>query len=138
MIDYDTFAGLRLSQFANPEEIRELSYWEFMEELWIGEAVGFTEWLRRKTAPDRLGALSLDLRDFPRSSEVLELLELPLSRGMELDAAIRVLGKPIRSIEWSSDRRSYEFLYPRDRPYFLDCTFTDGEGLHHVVVMTRA
>jgi hypothetical protein len=95
-ISWGDFATLRLSQFIPAAEINALRDWEFMDLRWIGEAVGFTEWLRRKDDPNVLRSIALDLDALDASvvDAVLERLNLPLHAGMTRKRLVRLLGEP--------------------------------------------
>ena len=61
MLSYDEFGRLRLADFMDPDDIREEDNWEYMDRIWIGEASGFTEFLRLKEKPDELRVMALHL-----------------------------------------------------------------------------
>src|SRR6516165_5206795 len=85
LIPYERFGKLRLSQFFpdrkvvnDPKDrgkgkrfvqndITELEDWEFMDRVWVGEAIGFTEWLRLQDDPKVLRSISLHLAELPKS-----------------------------------------------------------------------
>lgn len=96
MISHEEFAVLRLAQFLPAEEIQTLNDWEFLDRIWIGEARGFSEWLRLADEPDVLRSLSLDFDEFPAACthRVLGTIGLPVRAGMRLDDLRRVLGEP--------------------------------------------
>jgi hypothetical protein len=73
MISHARFGALRLAQFLPDAEIAELENWEFMYHVWLGEAVGFSEWLRLENDPGVLRSLAIDFTDFPEhaAAEVL-------------------------------------------------------------------
>ena len=114
----------------------ELQDWRYGERDWIGEAVGFTEWLRPASDPDSLGSLSLALTELPPriSQAVMHRMGLSLEAGMTLDDLGAILGAPVGGHQYDADRRSYEFVAGiRDR-YRVGCTIQDGDGLVHVVI----
>jgi hypothetical protein len=61
MISHDRFGALRLAHFLPDAQIAELRDWEFMEHLWSGEAIGFSEWLRLENEPDVLRSLAYEV-----------------------------------------------------------------------------
>jgi hypothetical protein len=62
LIPYDEFARLRLAQFyPDASELVPLENWEFMGGVWVGEADGFTEFLRPEDRPNELGSIEIDL-----------------------------------------------------------------------------
>lgn len=140
LIPHEQFGRLRLVDFA-PEaaEVVELEDWEYLDRLWIGEAIGFSEWLRPVEKPDVLGALSLDLSDLPyeMSQKVFTVLHSPLSRGMDYNQVVSVLGEPTHSHQFTSGQRSYEFRCGSQWPYAIDCTIRDEDGLSSVTIVAE-
>src|SRR6516162_9783919 len=65
MISHVGFGKLRLAQFRPDAEIAELENWEFMDHLWVGEAVGYSEWLRLVDKSETLRSLAIDFSEFP-------------------------------------------------------------------------
>ena len=137
MITHTDFKKLRLNQFFPELEVTKLENWEFMENLWVGEAIGFSEWLCLETTPNELGSISLDLSELPEngSKEVLENLGLPLKKGMKITEIENILGEPNDKYQFTEDRKSYEFLYKNDEPYSVSCTVLNDGGLSYIVVM---
>ena len=136
MITHQDFRRLRLRDFA--EDVVDLDNWQFMGRQWIGEAVGFTEWLRPHDDPERLGSLALDLVDLPSevALSVLKHLGLPLRPGMTYPEVVAELGSPIKSQQFQPDRRSYYFELGSDDRYSLSCTVHEQDGLIYLVVMS--
>lgn len=140
LITHQQFGRLRLTDFAPATaEIFELEDWEYLDQMWIGEAIGFTEWLRPVEKPDVLGALSLDLSDLPAemSEKVFSALQLPLSRGMTYNQVVSVLGEPIQSHQFTSGQTSYDFRCGSNWQYEIGCTIRDENGLSYVTVVAR-
>jgi hypothetical protein len=138
MIAYADFSRLRLSDFVrDPDDVADLSDWEFMEHLWVGEAWGLTEWLRLAEEPDVLRSLSLDLPTLPDSftGRVLDALDLPLHYGMSLSEIVRHLGEPTDVLRFGRDRTTYEFRVGDGDVYDLSCTVHHRDGLIYLVVM---
>lgn len=138
LIPHEVFGRLRLADFApRPKDVVALEGWEFLERSWVGEAVGFTEWLRPVEEPDVLGALSLHLADLPVevSRNVFDVLRLPLARGIGYDEVVSELGKPANSHEFMSGQASYEFRCGARWPYLVDCTIRDRGGVSYVTVV---
>lgn len=69
-------AKLRLAQFRPDAEVAELDNWEFMGRIWVGEAVGCSEWLRLEVTPETLRSLAIDFSEFPEqdAAEVLRTM----------------------------------------------------------------
>lgn len=133
MLSYRDFSCMRLSDFVR--DPAPLDDWEFMGRLWVGEALGFTEWLCPAEKPTELGSLSVDLVAFEHWEDVLRRLQLPLKKGMRLTDVQQVLGRPTRRIEWEPTRFDAEFIYPPSQPYWISCTFRDADGLIYLTIM---
>lgn len=54
MITPADFGRLRLKEFLPVAELHQLADWHFMEDVWLGEALGFTEFLRLEREPEVL------------------------------------------------------------------------------------
>jgi hypothetical protein len=157
LISYEQFGKMRLSKlFPNLtvvndpndpsagrrftfEVIVEKDYWEFMDEIWVGEAIGFNEWLRLKKEPEILRSISLDFSTFPESvlKTVLNQLGLPLRNGMNFKQISELLGKPHKTFEFTKDRKSFEFICGEKDKYIIDCTIHGDQGLIYLVVLRQ-
>lgn len=137
MIPHGQFGKLRLGQFRPDTEIVELADWEFMDAVWVGEAVGFSEWLRLKVEPDVLRSLAIDFNEFPvaAAEEVLQTIELPIRVGMRLEELREVLGEPVERLRFVKDRITYEFRVAGPPRYDVSCTVLNKGGLSYLVVM---
>jgi hypothetical protein len=139
MISHDRFGALRLCQFLPDAEIVKLENWEFMERVWIGEALGFSEWLRLEADPELLRSLALDFGDFPEQAakEVLRTIDLPVSAGMTVDRLRDLFGEPKRELRFArvNDRATYEFVSASSPHYNVSCTVLHDGGLTYLVVM---
>jgi hypothetical protein len=137
MIAHARFGVLRLAQFLPHAEIAELENWEFMDHLWLGEAVGFSEWLRLECEPEVLRSLALDFSEFPEqaSAEVLQTIKLPVQRGMTIAQLQKLLGKPAKVLRFAEDRVTYEFVMRGPPRYDVSCTVLNDGGLTYLVVM---
>ena len=135
MIPLVAFRRLRLRQFVVDEPV-PLSDWEFLNRTWVGEALGFTEWLRPAEEPESLGALSIDLAEVPSecSAAVLSRLELPLAPGMTLGQISALLGPPLREETFQSDRTTFYFVTGEADRYTISCTVREPGGLIYLVV----
>ena len=138
MITHRDFHQLRLRSFV--DDVVELQDWQFMGREWIGEANGFTEWLRPVDDPSRLGSLALDLAQLDEvvAGEILDQLGLALRLGMTLTEVVGVLGDQIDTQQFVPDRRSYDFHVDSPDGYSVSCTIKDDDGLIYVVVMADA
>ena len=87
IVSHEDLGRLRFGQFLPGDEIRTLSNWEYMDEIWVAEAFGFTELLRPARRPDVVRSAALDLAALPDDAQdaLWAALQLPLRRGMSLD-----------------------------------------------------
>lgn len=139
MISHADFGKMRLSDFVAAKKIVPLANWEFDDRTWLGEAVGFSEWLRLESNPEKLGSIALG-EELPRSvwAKVLERLGLPLNFGMgraEIEAA---LGKPQEELRYTTDRVSIEYSVGGGGQYRVSCTIHNEQGLMYLVVTIPA
>jgi len=137
MISHERFGELRLAHFLPHVELAELSSWLFMNRTWLGEALGFSEWLRLETEPEVLRSLALDFSDFPESaaSSVLKTLELPVRPGMQAADLRSILGDPVEEQRYVADRISYEYIVEGPPKFSVSCTVLERGGLTYLVVM---
>ena len=138
MITHHEFRRLRLRHFI--EDVIDLFDWQFEGRAWVGEAVGFSEWLRPIEDPEALGSMALDLSamSVDVGQEILDHIRLPLRAGMVLGAVTDLLGDPLGCEVFVSDRRSYEFRCGAPDAYAVSCTIHDNDGLTYVVVTPAA
>lgn len=109
-----------------------------MNRVWIGEAIGFSEWLCPEDQPNQLQSLALDVLELPSEgcNEVLRALDLRIRAGVSVDQIYTVLGTPRDTYEFVPDRKSYEFDYGDGDKYLVSCTVRNEGGLSYLVVMT--
>jgi hypothetical protein len=121
MLTHNEFQKLRLSQFVDAREITELVDWEFLGHEWVGEAIGFTEWLRPRSSPDLLGSIALDLGELPTqvAEACLSCIGLPLRRHMTRSQLVDLFGEPLRTFRFLEDRATHEFRIDTTDPYVL-------------------
>jgi hypothetical protein len=90
---HDAFGQLRLADFVRPDDLVPLRNWEYLERIWVGEAWGFTAWLRLESDPEVTRSVELALPALPASTAktMLAALGLPLRYGMsrEVDCTIQ-------------------------------------------------
>ena len=66
LIPYTVFGRLRLADFLpTSAEVETLTDWEYMDDVWVGDAFGFTEFLRLDEDPDVDRSVALDLAELP-------------------------------------------------------------------------
>lgn len=137
MIGYERFAKLRLKQFLPAARLTRLRDWEYEDRTWVGEADGFSEWLRLADDAEHLRSLALDFTRFPprAARRVLAALDLPLRDGMTVTELASVLGRPRKTLRFVPDRRSYEFMTGGKEPFRISCTVLAQGGLTYLGVM---
>jgi hypothetical protein len=139
MISHSQFGKLRLAQFLpDREQIATLEGWEFMDRRWVGEALGFSEWLRLEREPKVLRSLAIDFATFPKraAAAVLQAIDLPVRAGMGSSDLQALFGKPSKELRFVKDRVSYEFTVPGSPQYDVSCTVLNDGGLSYLVVTT--
>ncbi len=140
MISYDNFYKLKLEDFiVNKEEIETVSNWEFMNAIWHGESVGFTEWLQlSKEAKEK--SISLDLNDLTDASihKICSTLMLPITKGMTKEDVVKLFGMPKNVESFVSDRVTYEYIIGTTEKYYVALTIADDEGLIYLVLMNHS
>jgi len=137
MISHDRFGVLRLASFLPHAQIVELRDWEFMERRWVGETIGFSEWLRLEGEPNVLRSLAIDFGKLPNSAveEILRAIDLPIHGGMSFEQLRTILGEPYETQRFVADRATYEFFSQEPHPYEVSCTVLNEGGLVYLVVM---
>ena len=139
LIPHREFGCLRLADFApSVADVVEVRDWEFMEDRWVGEALGaFTEFLRLEEDPDIVRAVSLDFAELSSklAAAILAALRLPLRPGMALADLEARLGPSVRSEAFVPDRGTYEFRCGTAEPYVVSCTVHEAAGLVYLTVM---
>lgn len=138
-ISWEELATLRLSDFVPAKLIRELQDWEFMDRLWVGEATGFTEWLRLADDPEVLRSMALDLVGLESGTvdAILKRLGLPLHPAMTRDQLKSTLGEPasVKVFPGAKERETLTYPAPPSGGYRLSCTVQKTAGLTYLVVM---
>jgi hypothetical protein len=140
MITHHALAPLRLKDFLpQTAEIEAVDGWEFMDQVWMGEVYGFTEWLRLRDDPQVLRSVSLDLAylDQEVADRILETLQLPLEYGMELAEVNDVLGPPAGQLPLVPERITYEYLAGDREKYYISATIDHQDGLVYLVVIAK-
>ena len=137
VIGHEPFRRLRLSQFLPAKKITPLADWEYQGRLWVGEAHGFSEWLRLQKDPENLGSLAIDFGTFPvgAAKRVLATLGLRLHKGMTATEIAAVLGRPRTTERFVPDRRTFEFVTGGKEPFRVSCTVLENGGLTYLGVM---
>ena len=142
IINYKEFEQLRISEFgSNKNEINNLTDWEFMEDLWIGESIFFSEWLRLESKPELTKSISVNFSDFSEQqiSKILEKLKLPLKKGMKIKETEKIFGNPLKTYSFIENNISYEYLIGIENlnEYYLSLTIEMDNGLSYFVMMNH-
>ncbi|MCT2587924.1 hypothetical protein [Actinophytocola gossypii] len=137
-ISHDLFGRLRLADFLPPGTVERLDGWEYLDRYWIGEACGFTEWLRIESEPEEVRSIALDLAELPAgaSAAMLATLRLPLRAGMTLPEITTVLGQPEHTEVFVPDRANHDFQVDTVGSYTVGCTVHEDDGLIYLTVHT--
>jgi hypothetical protein len=140
MITHHELAPLRLKDFLpQTDRIEAVDGWEFMDNVWLGEVYGFTEWLRLREDSEVLRLVSLDLADLDQevADRILSILQLPLEYGMEPDEVNQVLGAPAGQVQPVPHRITYEYLLGNRDKYYISATIDQLDGLVYLVVIAK-
>ncbi|MFD4209835.1 hypothetical protein ACFWRG_28005 [Micromonospora tulbaghiae] len=135
-ISHDAFGRLRLAQFLTVEDLEELRGWEYLGRRWVGEASGFTEWLRLESAPGVTRSVAIDLAALPKSTaqRMIDALGLPLRAGLDQQDITGVFGRPTDTERFVRDRVTLVFHVGAADPYELSCTVHEEHGLIHLTM----
>ncbi|MEU5830990.1 hypothetical protein [Micromonospora tulbaghiae] len=135
-ISHDAFGQLRLAQFLAVEDLEELRAWEYLGRRWVGEAAGFTEWLRLESAPGVTRSVAIDLAALPEATaqRMIDALGLPLRAGMDQQHITGVFGRPTDTERFVRDRVTLVFHVGAADPYELSCTVHEEHGLIHLTM----
>jgi hypothetical protein len=137
MITYREFEKLRLESFVtNPKEIRRLKNFEFMDKLWTGQAIGFTEWLQTGRLVKSTESISVDFDGLSKEevNNILSTLDIDIKRGMEQRQVLELFGKPNKILTFVEDRKTFEYLIGKEEKYYLSLTVHNSEGLIYFVL----
>jgi hypothetical protein len=137
LIPYAVFGRLRLADFVSAK-LEERAGWEYMDDLWVGEGLGFTEFLRLAEDPEVVRSIALDLADLPPASSaaVLGAIGLPLAPGVPAEEVTARLGTPDSVERYVGDRVTYCFTCGSVDQYAVTCTVHETAGLIYVTVLT--
>lgn len=138
-ISYDHFYKLKLGDFIpNKEEIETIEEWEFMNSIWHGECLGFSEWLYHNDEPN-VRSISLDFSDLSNATinEIASSLNLEITKGMSKEEIVKTFGHPQNEVSYTSDRTTYEYIIGSAYKYYLSLTIDNEEGLDYLVLMNQ-
>lgn len=135
-LPHDAFGRLRLADFMAAEHLEQLRGWEYLERCWIGEAWGFTEWLRLESAPEVTRSVAIDLVALPESTaqNMIDALRLPLRAGLNQQEITGILGEPTDTEGFVRDRVTLVFRIGAAEPYELGCTVHEEQGLIYLTM----
>lgn len=139
LISQEKFEALRLFNFVQNYTTRK--NWEYMGALWIGEAVGFTEWLRPVSEPKKTQSISIDLEGLNEETvwKVFEFLGLELEKGMTEEEIKTDFGHHFEQENLQIDRRTLNYIIGSgNNEYYLSLTITNETGLVYVNLMNYA
>lgn len=110
-----------------------------MGDMRIGEAIGFTEWLRLVREPDITQSISLDLDELPTEiyENVFDVLGLPLDLGMYEDKLESLIGTAVEEESYADDRKSLVYLVRMDEKFYISSTIKHEGGLIYFVIMNH-
>jgi hypothetical protein len=138
MISNEDFSKLRLRDFFPDLEPVPLKDWEYEGRIWVGEAIGFTEWLYPEETPTILGSIALYMPELPKAGldNLLSRLSLPLSTGMSCEQVFGVFGSPTKTYAFAEDRSTYEFRACNGGSYLVSCTIKNEGGLCYLTMLS--
>jgi hypothetical protein len=131
MIPHRRFHSLRFSDFAPRSRIIPLKGWEYLDRYWVGEAIGFSAFLRLEDDPDKTRCISVDFAMLPKKirEAIFAKLDLSLEKGQDLKSLVDLFGKPKQRLVFVEDRTTYEFVHKAPDPYGISCTVLKNGGL---------
>lgn len=149
LISYSKFAELRLADFlpeypvtdstddpgkANRfkgDQIVLTDRWAYRERTWVGELLGFTQFLRLKRDPDVLRCISIDFEPISLriAKKIISILGVAVRNHMTRKDLIFSLGQPRKIETFVPDRKSYEWVVGKPDSYHLSATVHESNGL---------
>ena len=140
IISYENFYNLKLADFIeNKEEIETLYDWEFMNAIWHGESIGFSEWLQLSDEPKEK-SISLDLCGLSEVSinKISSALKLNIVNGLTKEDIVTTFGFPKNTESYANDRVTLEYIIGSTEKYYVSFTITNEKGLIYLVVMNHS
>jgi len=136
MISHNDFHSLKLKNFYARTDIEIVSSYEYMDELWCGETLGFTAFLALKNDPSNTRCLTLDL-SYPEGqlySDIFAQIGLKLRAGLSSVELESMYGNANEIFQFQNDRLTYEYHLEGINPYSLSCTVHNSKGLIFVTI----
>ena len=137
MISHEEFGRLRLTGFLEPEHVSPLEDWRYEDADWVGDAHGFSEWLRLAEHAEVTGSIALDFSSLPAeaATKVMVAIELPVRPGMTFSEITEVLGEPTETMAFVKDRKTYGCTTGDVDTFIVSCTVLDSGGLSYLTIM---
>jgi hypothetical protein len=139
LLPHNELGRLRMGHFLGSPRDIGVDSWAYLDELWVGESLGFTEFLRPRAQPHVVRCVGIALTELPThvGRQILAALKLPLHTGMTLSQLVHALGEPASAHSFIDDRITLEFAVGERWPYLVECTALDDGGLIYVVLRAR-
>lgn len=140
IIDYNDFGKLRLSEiWPENKDIGKVDDFEFMNNFWVGEIYGFTQFLQLKREPDLTKSISLNLIDIPDDivERIFKRIGLLLKKGISPETCKSILGEPLNIENHKNNKQTYNYVISNKSKYNLALTFKQDTGLIYVVINSQ-
>lgn len=137
ILAYHDFHAIRLSDYYDGPDYREVDNYDFMGEIWVGELSGFNTCLRLASDPNETRAISLDFtkEDVEIAGRIMEALHLPIRRSTSESELVALLGEPQKRLRLAKDTITLDFIIGEQYPYYLSCTLHHLTGLMYLDVV---
>lgn len=138
-IAHASFEQLRLRDFI--EDCSVIEDWEFMEDSWMGEAIGFTEFLSPTSQPSQTMSISVDLEnlDAEITWQLFERLGLELEKGLTEEEIREDFGNDFIRESFREDRTTLVYLIgSSEREYYASFTIDNKAGMVYFTMMNHA
>ena len=137
IIAYENFRHIRLSDFYDGPDYREVDSYDFMGELWIGELSGFNTFLRPASDPDDTRAISLDFTkdNSEMPGKVLAALGLPIKTACTEAELVDLFGEPHKRLRLAKDTVTVDYFIGERFIYYLSVTLHHVNGLLYVYIV---
>jgi hypothetical protein len=133
MISPTLFGRLKLSDFITSDQIQRVHDWEYLDETWTCEMVGFTQFCYTITQSSRLGALCIDVVNCPLPilSPLLKSLGLPVAMTDSHIDVIGKMGNPNKVVQFVKGRKTLEYNNWNKTGFAISVTaLNKGELVH--------
>lgn len=139
IIAYQDFHNIRLSDFYEGPEYREVENYDFMGEQWVGELSGFNTFLRLISEPDDTKSISLDFTkdEMGITGKILEALHLPIKNACSESDLVALFGEPHKKLRLAKDTVTIDYIIGDQYTYYLSCTLHHLNGLMYLDIMNE-